>query len=161
MKNVGINLGKFNLLAAKIELADDPAVTSFGPDSYLEGTQRLPQLLELYARNLSVEGKTEDTQKFYLKEVGLFLRFLQERRHSLLPQEVGRRHALEHLEDMKSRGLKPRTLSTRRQASLTFFNWLIQWEYVEEEKFPSPRSNRRRSPSAPRDPSKPIGSKPF
>ncbi len=93
---------------------------------------RLPQLLELYARNHSVEGSTPATIKFYRKEVGLFVKFLESQGHSLLAVDVAREDVQDHLFDLKERGRKPRTIRTRRQAIMTFFTWAIDWGKLEK-----------------------------
>lgn len=41
------------------------------------------------------------------------------------PREVHTAHVVEHLAEMKDRGLAPRSLRSRRQAILTFFNWAL------------------------------------
>ncbi|MCH7738219.1 MAG: tyrosine-type recombinase/integrase [Chloroflexi bacterium] len=109
-----------------------PAVAPENPDSGREVTERLPQLLELYARNHFVEGSTEATIKFYRKEVGLFLKFLESLGHSMVPGEVSRDDVLNHLADLKERGRRPRTIRTRRQAVLSFFDWAKEWGKVEK-----------------------------
>ena len=80
-------------------------------------------LLELYLRYHSVQGSTPATILIYRKELGLFLRFPDARGHSMDPTEVATIDVLDQLEDLKARGRTARTLRTRRQMILTFFNW--------------------------------------
>ena len=61
------------------------AVAPENPESRRDVTGRLPELLELYARNHFVEGSTPATITFYRKEVGLFLKF---QGHSMVPGDV-------------------------------------------------------------------------
>lgn len=77
----------------------------------VEESGRLWEVYETYLWYHRVEGHTEDTVKFYVKELRLFLRDLDppcEFLGELLP-----RHVLVHLGSIKKRGLRPRTVSSR------------------------------------------------
>ncbi len=106
------------------------------PDPFKGGSDRkrpsgrLFELLEFYLRHHYVHGSTAATINFHRKELELFLRFLEAQGHSMDPGDVGTVDVLGHLEDMKLRGLAARTLRTRQQAILTFFNWAIEWEIL-------------------------------
>ncbi|MFQ6030630.1 MAG: tyrosine-type recombinase/integrase [Dehalococcoidia bacterium] len=95
-------------------------------------SQRLPELLQAYLRFHRVEGNTEDTIKFYRKEVRLFIRYLEDQGHSLLAHEVTAFDMMGHLEVMRAAGRKPRTIRSRLQAVKTMFNWAKQWNVVSE-----------------------------
>lgn len=90
----------------------------------------MPQILETYLQYHRVEGSTRDTIRAYRAEVGLFVRFLQGRGHSLVPGDVTSLDIIAHLEDMKVRGLAPRSIRSRYQAISTFFVWAVLWEFV-------------------------------
>ena len=104
----------------------------------VEDSGRLWEVYETYLWYHRVAGHTEDTVKFYAKEVRLFLRdidpsceFLDE----LLP-----RHILAHLGSMKERGLKPRTVCSRWQAITTWLNWCVEGDLIKT----SPAKNIKR-----------------
>ena len=69
-------------------------------------------------------------EKFYRKEVGLFFGYLASMEHSLCAVDVTAFHVLAHMEDMRNRGLRPRTVRTRLQAVKTFFTWATNWEII-------------------------------
>ena len=106
------------------------AVPEENGDSTPKVTQRFPELLELYARYHYVEGSTPATIKFYRKEVGLFIKFLESQGHSLSLSDVSRNDVVDHLAGLRDAGRTARTLLTRRQAILTFFNWARDWQYT-------------------------------
>ena len=108
-------------------------------------TQRLPELLQTYLRFHSMEGSTPATIKFYRKELRLFLRFLEGQGHSMLVQDISALDIMVHLEEMKSRGLDPRSLRSRLQAISTFLTWAEQWEVI-----PANPARRIKHPKVPR-----------
>ena len=94
--------------------------------------QRLPEVLEFYLQYHHIEGSTEATISFYRRQVGPFIRWLEEQGHSLAPAEVTALHVLAHLESLKNRGLAPRTVRSRLQGISTMFRWAADWEIVPE-----------------------------
>ncbi len=70
-------------------------------------TQRLPKTLEVYLQYHRVEGSTADTIRHKRKELGLFLRFLDQQGHSMLARDVTLFDVVAHLDYMKDRGLAP------------------------------------------------------
>ena len=97
-----------------------------------ETTQQLPDVLNFHLQYHHIEGSTPATVKFFRKEVGQFIRWLEEQGHSLNPQEVTSIHVLGHLEDTKERGLAPRSVRSRLQAISTTFRWAVEWDIVKE-----------------------------
>ena len=92
----------------------------------------MPPLLDLYLKYHLVEGHTAADIKFYRKEVGLFLRFLEDHGHTMLPGDVAPDDVLGHLADLMERGRKPRTVRSRRQALMTFFNRAEEIKLIDE-----------------------------
>ena len=127
---------------------DVPAVNSrLKADPALEMSQRLPQVLEDYLRYHRIEGSTEATVKFYAKELRLFLSDLDPGCQAVA--DLNSRHVLNHLAAMRERGLKPRTVSTRRQAITTWLNWCVEWGVIEESpaaKIKAPKVPKTRKP---------------
>ncbi len=109
---------------------DVPAVNSrLKADPALEMSQRLPEVLENYLWYHRIKGSTEATVKFYAKELRLFLNDPDPACQSLA--DLTAQHILKHLGSMRERGLKPRTIRTRRQAIITWLNWCVFWELIE------------------------------
>ena len=106
------------------------AISSPKRDSRSEVTQRLSEVLNIYLRYHRIEGSTQATLKFYGKELGLFLRWLDSQGCKQIG-EVTRLQILECLSDMKDRGLAPRSVRTRWQAITTWLKWCVAWEFIE------------------------------
>ncbi len=127
---------------------DDPAVNSWlKADPALEMSQRLPEILENYLRYHRIEGSTEATVKFYSKEIRLFLNDLDPACQSLA--DLTAQHILKHLGLMRDRGLKPRTIRTRRQAITTWLNWCVDWDLIDSSpaaKIKAPKVPKTRKP---------------
>ena len=101
-------------------------------------TGRLWEAYASYLWHHRVEGHTEDTVKFYGKELRLFLRDLDpscEFLYGLSPLDV-----LTHLGSMRERGLKPRTICSRWQVITTWLNWCVENGPIES----SPAANIKR-----------------
>ena len=102
-----------------------------------------------YLQYHSIEGSTEDTLKHKRKEIGPFLRQLDEQGHSMLPSDVTLFDVVAHLEAMKLRGLAASSIHTRRRALHAWFAWMVDWEMVSinpVSKVKSPRLPRIRKP---------------
>ena len=100
-----------------------------GPRSEMD--QRLPEVLDFYVQYHHIEGHTEATQLHYLRQVRQFILWLQDQGHSLEMVDITSFHILGHLEDLKRRGRKPRTVKTRLQALKTMFDWAVDWDIME------------------------------
>ena len=127
---------------------DVPAVNSWlKADPALEMSQRLPEILENYLWHHRIEGSTEATVKFYSKEIRLFLNDLDLTCQSL--GDLTAQHILKHLGSMRERGLKPRTIRTRRQAITTWLNWCVDWDLIDSStaaKIKAPKVPKTRKP---------------
>ena len=118
-----------------------------GPRS--EVYQRLPEVLDFYLQYHHIEGSTEATISFYHRQVGPFIKWLEEQGHSLVPDEVTPLHVLGHLESLKARGLAPRTVRSRLQGISTMFRWATEWDIVSENpagRIKPPRVPKTRKP---------------
>ncbi len=100
------------------------------PNSYAGTTNRLPQLVATYLQWQRVEGYTEATRRGYRVEIGLFVRFLEAHGHSLAAADVSPGDILNHLNDLKDRGARPRTIKGRWLRIRAFFEWAVSWELV-------------------------------
>ena len=89
---------------------------------------RLWEAYENYLWHHRIEGHTEDTVKFYAKELRLFLQDLDPSCKFL--GELSPLHVLAHLGSMKERGRKPRTISSRWQAITTWLNWCVKFGLI-------------------------------
>ena len=105
-------------------------------------TVGLWEAYEGYLSHHRIEGHTDDTVKFYAKELRLFLRDLDPPGESL--GELSYQHCLKHLGSMVERGLKPRTVSSRWQAISTWLNWCVEGELIESS--PAGRISRPKVP---------------
>ena len=92
-----------------------------------------------------VEDSTQSTITFYRKEVGLFIRWLEEQGHSLNLAELTSFHILGHLESLKRRELAPRTVRSRLQAIKTMLRWAVEWDIL-----PQNPAERIRPPKVPK-----------
>ena len=92
-------------------------------------TGRLPKILDDYLRYHQIEGSTKATVKFYAKEVRLFLQDLDAECRTL--EDLTPFHVLNHLGNMKNRGLAPRSNRSRWQAITTWLNWCVAWELIK------------------------------
>ena len=100
---------------------DEKAIASGSKAGEALGTtDRIWETYESYLSHHLIQGHTEDTLKFYAKELRLFLRDLDPS-YELLG-ELTPQHVLDHLGSMKKRGLKQRTVCSRWQA----INYLAQ-----------------------------------
>ena len=106
---------------------------------------RLWEAYENYLWHHRIEGHTEDTVKFYAKELRLFLQDLDPSCKFL--GELSPLHVLAHLGSMKERGRKPRTISSRWQAITTWLNWCVEYGLIES----SPKCPRSESPFLPKN----------
>ena len=109
----------------------------------------LRSLLLAHLQYHGIEGSTQDTIKHKRKEIGQFLRYLEENDHSMLPGDVTLFDIVGHLEVMKSRGLAAASIHTRRRAIHAWFAWMVDWELVPANpvsKVRSPRLPRVRKP---------------
>ncbi len=111
-------------------------------------SNRLWKLLDFYIQWHDVEGHTPRTQRTYRIELSQFFTFLEGRGHSMDATEVTSLDVLAHLQDMKTRGLRPRTLLTRRVSLLAFFNWAEDWEVIPQNANPC---SRIKPPKVPKD----------
>ena len=121
--------------------------TRLKADPALGMTQRLPEVLEDYLRHHRIEGSTEATVKFYAKELRLFLNDLGPSCQSLT--DLTYSHVLKHLECMRQRGLKPRSIRIRWQAISTWLNWCVEWELIESSpaaRIKAPKVPKTRKP---------------
>ncbi len=116
--------------------------------SALEMSKRLWDSLEIYIRWHDVEGHTASTRRAYRAELSQFISFLQRHGHSMDISEVTSFEILGHLQDMKERGLRPRSIRSRRVAILSFFNWAESWELIPEKSNPC---QRIKPPKVPRE----------
>ena len=106
-------------------------------------------MFSAYLQYHSIEGSTEDTLKHKRKEIGPFLRHLEEQGHSMLPGDVTLFDVMSHLEAMKLRGLAAASIHTRRRALHAWFAWMVDWEMLSTNpvtKVKSPRLPRIRKP---------------
>ena len=123
----------------------------FGPKagSAREEYKSLKSLLAAHLQYHGIEGSTQDTLKQKRKEIGAFLRYLEENDHSMLPGDVTLFDVVGHLEVMKSRGLAAASIHTRRRALHAWFAWMVDWELVPANpvsKVRSPRLPKVRKP---------------
>ena len=84
-------------------------------------TGRLREVLDNYLRYHRIEGSTDDTVRFYSKEIRLFFKDLDPGCETV--QDLTPLHVLEHLGAMKDRGLAPSSVRSRWQAITTWLNW--------------------------------------
>ena len=104
--------------------------------------------METYISWHDVEGHTVNTQDTYRRELRPFIRFLEDRGHSLRLESVTSMDVLNHLKDMKDRGLRPRSVRSRRVAILSFFNWAESWNLIPDGSNPC---HRIKPPKVPKD----------
>ena len=112
-------------------------------------TQRLSSLLAAHLQYHSIEGSTEDTLKHKRKEIGLFLRYLEQQGHSMLPGDVTLFDVMGHLEELKLRGLAAASIHTRRRALHAWFAWMVDWDIISANpvsKVRAPRLPKVRKP---------------
>jgi integrase/recombinase XerD len=92
-------------------------------------TGRLREVLDNYLRYHRIEGSTDDTVRFYSKEIRLFFKDLVPGCETV--QDLTPLHVLDHLGSMKDRGLAPRSVRSRWQAITTWLNWCVEWELID------------------------------
>ena len=90
---------------------------------------RLREALDNYLRYHRIGVSTDDTIKFYSKEIRLFLNDLDPGCETV--QDLTPLHVLDHLGSMKDRGLAPRSVRSRWQAITTWLNWCVEWELID------------------------------
>jgi site-specific recombinase XerD len=101
-------------------------------------------LLANYLRWHQVENHSQLTVRDYQDELGVFLRSLEKRGHSLNAQDVMPFDIMVFLEERKNRGYAPATLKRTYGNLLAWFNWMVRWDFLS--------SNPVRKVSRPKEP---------
>lgn len=94
------------------------------------GTGDLQALLANYVRWHRVENHSPLTVRDYQDELGVFLRSLKKRGHSLKTEEVTPFDIMVFLEELRNKGHAPATLKRTYGNLLAWFNWMVRWDFL-------------------------------
>ena len=94
------------------------------------GARHLDKLLGRYLQYHRVAGSTEATLIHKAKEIGLFLKFLEERGHSMNAKALTTDDVTAHMDDMLNRSLALETRRTRRRALHAWCEWMVGLEII-------------------------------
>ena len=99
-------------------------------DSATELRRGLTETIGFYLRWHSVEGHTQDTVDTYQKRLGLFVKYLWSKDHSLTLDQITPLDVLGFMEHMKAKGNSPATVRSRFMALRAFLAWATAWEFI-------------------------------
>lgn len=89
--------------------------------------------MEIFLKDAKRKGLREFTLRYYVRECNDFRKYLAREEHSLIINEVVRRHIDEFIEDMQERRcLRTVTINTKLRAIRTLFNFLYERKYIDE-----------------------------
>lgn len=94
---------------------------------------RLPALLLAYLQHHRQVNSTDATIKHKRKELGRFVRYLEQQGHSLVASELTSLDILAHLEAMRERGLRPTSMNTSLRSIKAWCGWMVKWRIIKED----------------------------